>query len=181
MYYLSGKRCYVLITNIILYTIRQLDDDIITRPTNTWIQIATEWALYKPNMTISLWRQRKTIVTTHDSICLRCLCRISTGFLSYLGEVCVSFWYHMYGRHIGVLSVFKRAGATIQTEFSVAGDQGNRWRHRNETVFLNSGSDEVCFAVVWWIQLSTCRYDHKNRFPYCTCTLLLHGEAMHNN
>nr|KAG5689549.1 hypothetical protein BaRGS_022052 [Batillaria attramentaria] len=41
---------------------------------------------------------------------------------------CLRFWYHMYGRYMGTLSVYLRTGGRIvNTIFNVSGDQGNRW------------------------------------------------------
>lgn len=41
---------------------------------------------------------------------------------------CLSFWYHMYGRGIGILSVNVKQEPTVFKEvFRLYGDQGDRW------------------------------------------------------
>ncbi|XP_018120384.1 MAM domain-containing glycosylphosphatidylinositol anchor protein 1 isoform X2 [Xenopus laevis] len=45
---------------------------------------------------------------------------------------CISFYYHMYGRHIGNLNLLMRARnkGTMDTQvWSLRGDRGNRWQH----------------------------------------------------
>ncbi|OCT79549.1 hypothetical protein XELAEV_18026358mg [Xenopus laevis] len=45
---------------------------------------------------------------------------------------CVSFYYHMYGRHIGNLNLLMRTRSkgTMDTQvWSLRGDRGNRWQH----------------------------------------------------
>lgn len=47
-------------------------------------------------------------------------------------DLCVSFWYHMYGSHIGTLHIKQRKqtedGAADILLWTVSGHQGNRWR-----------------------------------------------------
>ena len=41
---------------------------------------------------------------------------------------CLSFWYHMYGSGIGILSVsLKQQAAVFKEVFRLYGDQGDRW------------------------------------------------------
>ncbi|XP_019734586.1 MAM domain-containing glycosylphosphatidylinositol anchor protein 2 isoform X2 [Hippocampus comes] len=42
---------------------------------------------------------------------------------------CLAFYYHMYGKHIGALSVFLRQKGTSEVAvWSLSGNQGDRWR-----------------------------------------------------
>ena len=47
-------------------------------------------------------------------------------------DLCVSFWYHMFGSHIGTLHVKQRKetdeGWADILLWTVSGHQGNRWR-----------------------------------------------------
>ena len=42
--------------------------------------------------------------------------------------LCVQFWYHMYGKEIGSLTVHQTTNTTKETIWSLSGDQGNLWR-----------------------------------------------------
>ena len=47
-------------------------------------------------------------------------------------DLCVSFWYHMFGSHIGTLHIKQRKetvdGMADILLWTVSGHQGNRWR-----------------------------------------------------
>lgn len=53
--------------------------------------------------------------------------RLYSGFLNTTGELCLSFWYHMYGRDIGALRVLMRRQEQLVTLWSRKGPSGNRW------------------------------------------------------
>ena len=40
---------------------------------------------------------------------------------------CFSFWYHMYGPHIGTLNVFTQQNSKNQLRWTKSGTQGNAW------------------------------------------------------
>jgi hypothetical protein len=41
---------------------------------------------------------------------------------------CLKFWYHMYGNHIGTISVYSMSGNVLgNTLWSKSSDQGNQW------------------------------------------------------
>ncbi|KAK7473655.1 hypothetical protein BaRGS_00035133, partial [Batillaria attramentaria] len=62
---------------------------------------------------------------------------------------CLRFWYHMYGRYMGTLSVYLRTGGRIvNTIFNVSGDQGNRWIQSEVTVSSLSSWEAVFEGVV---------------------------------
>ncbi|XP_056424647.1 MAM domain-containing glycosylphosphatidylinositol anchor protein 1 isoform X3 [Hyla sarda] len=59
---------------------------------------------------------------------------ISSKFPSLKTTYCVSFYYHMYGRHIGNLTVFLRLKNIDAQDIPVwvkKGDQGNKWQLEN--------------------------------------------------
>lgn len=59
---------------------------------------------------------------------------ISSKFPSLKSTYCVSFYYHMYGRHIGNLTVLlrlKNIGTQDIPVWSKRGDQGNKWQLEN--------------------------------------------------
>lgn len=47
-------------------------------------------------------------------------------------DLCISFWYHMFGSHIGTLHIKQRkesaSGAADILLWTVSGHQGSRWR-----------------------------------------------------
>ncbi|MEQ2179322.1 Neuropilin-1a [Goodea atripinnis] len=57
---------------------------------------------------------------------------VSPVVSSQNSDLCVSFWYHMYGSHIGALHIKQRKqtedGAADILLWTVSGHQGNRWR-----------------------------------------------------
>lgn len=58
-----------------------------------------------------------------------------TGLSGY----CFTFWYHMFGPHIGVLSVYSMIGGRKILQFTKGGTQGNKW---NQAVInVNSTTD----------------------------------------
>ncbi|XP_078503495.1 MAM domain-containing glycosylphosphatidylinositol anchor protein 1 [Lissotriton helveticus] len=68
----------------------------------------------------------------------------------YRSAYCVSFYYHMYGKHIGSLNVLVRVRniGTMDTQvWSMSGNRGNMWQHVN--VPINpSGPFQVVFEGV---------------------------------
>ncbi|XP_020614679.1 MAM and LDL-receptor class A domain-containing protein 1-like [Orbicella faveolata] len=42
--------------------------------------------------------------------------------------VCVQFWYHMHGLHVGSLSIYLKNNQSETLVWRLSGDQGNRWR-----------------------------------------------------
>lgn len=62
-------------------------------------------------------------------------------------DLCMSFWYHMFGSHIGKLHIKQRK----QTEdgpadillWAVSGHQGNRWREGRVFVPRNNNPYQV--------------------------------------
>ena len=64
--------------------------------------------------------------------------RIEKRGLNLRSGLCLTFYYHMYGRDIGALTVF-----TGQTQvFHKTGDQGDVW-HKVDNIRLDSSSDTV--------------------------------------
>ena len=53
------------------------------------------------------------------------------------GIVCLKFFYHMYGSHMGTLNVF----SGNKTIFTKSGDQGNVWKRVEHSL---ESSGEVC-------------------------------------
>ncbi|KAM4770821.1 MAM domain-containing glycosylphosphatidylinositol anchor protein 1 [Rhinophrynus dorsalis] len=63
---------------------------------------------------------------------------------------CVSFYYHMYGRHIGSLNVLVRLrniGTMDTQEWTLSGDRGNKWQHAIVPI-KPSGPFQVVFEGV---------------------------------
>jgi len=68
------------------------------------------------------------------------------------GQCMVRFWYHMYGAHIGTLTVYTATiyGVPETSVFSITGDQGDAWKRGEAT--LTSGKD---FQVIFEAKMGT--------------------------
>ena len=60
--------------------------------------------------------------------------------LQFSGNMCLQFYYHMYGASMGTLNVFIN-GVTV---FSTTGDKGNAWLRNAVSVNLSG-----VFEVIW--------------------------------
>ncbi|XP_058470669.1 MAM domain-containing glycosylphosphatidylinositol anchor protein 2 [Solea solea] len=63
---------------------------------------------------------------------------------------CLTFYYHMYGKHIGTLNVFLRLKGSTVTDTSVwslSGNQGNRWRQATVNIHPSSAFQIVMEGV----------------------------------
>uniref|UniRef100_A0A8C5GPW5 Neuropilin n=1 Tax=Gouania willdenowi TaxID=441366 RepID=A0A8C5GPW5_GOUWI len=64
-------------------------------------------------------------------------------------DLCVSFWYHMFGSHIGTLHIKQRKqtvdGPADVLLWTVSGHQGNRWREGRVLVPRTNKQYQVCF------------------------------------
>ncbi|XP_069107993.1 MAM domain-containing glycosylphosphatidylinositol anchor protein 2-like [Argopecten irradians] len=62
--------------------------------------------------------------------------RLETTFSVPIGvQICVSLWYHMYGRSMGSLRISTKDSAGTQTNSQViaSGDQGQQWHQSSKT------------------------------------------------
>lgn len=52
---------------------------------------------------------------------------------------CFKFWYHMYGRHIGKLNIYVKAGPALGAMvWNETGNQGNFWLHGKAPVKIST-------------------------------------------
>lgn len=59
-------------------------------------------------------------------------------------DLCMSFWYHMFGEHAGALHIKQRKEAEAeQMLWTVSGHQGSRWREGRVVLPHSSVSYEV--------------------------------------
>lgn len=59
-------------------------------------------------------------------------------------DLCMSFWYHMFGEHAGALHIKQRKeGEGGQILWTVSGHQGNRWREGRVLLPHSSASYQV--------------------------------------
>lgn len=67
-------------------------------------------------------------------------------------DLCLSFWYHMYGPHIGTLHIKQRkqteGGSADILLWTISGHQGNRWREGRVLMPRTSKPYQVSFL---WI------------------------------
>jgi len=92
-----------------------------------------------------------------SSLCFRIL----LPSLSYAGTVCLGFYYHMWGFHMGSLEVYiSRDGILLQTLWSLSGNQDNFWLENKLTVTILQSRDKV------ELNLKYCRYKWQWFFQY---------------
>ena len=75
-----------------------------------------------------------------------------SGFLEPNETVCLQFWYHMHGSHIGNLSVITRTNNTEGLVWQQSGEQGDAWSFGQTT--LNAASrfqvaEQERFGLIW--------------------------------
>ena len=51
--------------------------------------------------------------------------KLNSPVLKFCGNMCLKFFYHMYGATIGRLNVI--INGTLNTVFSASGNRGNKW------------------------------------------------------
>ena len=60
--------------------------------------------------------------------------KLSSPLLRFSGDMCLTFFYHMYGSTIGKLNVIINAGTKMV--FSASGNKGNNWSEARVTISL---------------------------------------------
>ena len=50
------------------------------------------------------------------------------------GPKCFKFWYHMFGPHIGALSIYSAINGNMTKLWTKSGTQENKWKSANVTV-----------------------------------------------
>jgi len=61
--------------------------------------------------------------------------------------VCLAFYYHMWGYHMGRLEVYLKQAYQYMMQWSVSGDQGNVWLERRLTIKNMQPNDQVNIIV----------------------------------
>ena len=72
-------------------------------------------------------------------------------------DLCVSFWYHMFGSHVGALRVKQRRdlqdGRADTLLWTVSGHQGNRWREARVLMPYSTTPYQVlCTPLLYFIR-----------------------------
>ncbi|ELT98074.1 hypothetical protein CAPTEDRAFT_223844 [Capitella teleta] len=71
---------------------------------------------------------------------------LMSNALGVTGDVCLDFYYHMYGEEMGTLNVAVRsASGDDQVVFTKSGDQGDTWFHQTMTLSSLSQTDKIIF------------------------------------
>ena len=67
------------------------------------------------------------------------VCSLSTPALTYRGQVCVTFFYHMLGQHMGTLRLMYRDQDGQVNVWSESGDKReDRWFYVEKTLDFNA-------------------------------------------
>ena len=62
--------------------------------------------------------------------------------------MCLRFWYHMKGSHIGILNVYlKIIGVSQSILWSLGGAQGNNWLQGQVPISSGRRNFQVCFHL----------------------------------
>lgn len=65
---------------------------------------------------------------------------METPNINYRGDVCVKFWYHMYGEAVGSLQVYTKNRGTNSPWRTINGNQGNNWIQQQVDVSLGDNN-----------------------------------------
>ena len=60
--------------------------------------------------------------------------KLNSPVLNFTGNMCLTFFYHMYGSHIGTLRVIIDGTKTV---FSATGNLGNGWLQSSSNISLS--------------------------------------------
>ena len=75
------------------------------------------------------------------------------------GQVCLSFYYNMFGFHVNLLeTVIKRASGRREYPFQMEGQQGRDWRAAGVDFYLNYGDRVSQFIFLFQSLLAMPRY-----------------------
>ena len=85
---------------------------------------------------------RKCRESFFDRFWIRSFCRIFIPPLLETRSVCLAFYYHMWGFHMGTLQVVIRRKGGRLTNWTLSGDQGNIWLENRLPLTLRT-DDEV--------------------------------------
>jgi hypothetical protein len=84
------------------------------------------------------------------------IARIFFPKLNFVGDVCVDFYYHMYGFHIDTLSLLlNNAGSNTPVQlWSRTNEIGNVWMHGSVSTTLTGSSSQLQFIGVRGLEFS---------------------------
>ena len=64
--------------------------------------------------------------------------RIISDMIPSTSQMCLEFWYHMYGDHIANLTVYSNSSGVMSVLWKKSGTQGPNWKHA--TIDVSSAS-----------------------------------------
>ncbi|XP_078369213.1 uncharacterized protein LOC144653157 isoform X3 [Oculina patagonica] len=93
--------------------------------------------------------------------------------------ICLQFWYHMFGKHIGQLNVFMASSSSETLVWSVSGNKGDKWNFAQTTlqennrfkfilegVTLNGSEGDIAMDDVTVLEES-CHENTEWKSPHC--------------
>lgn len=60
--------------------------------------------------------------------------RLMSEWIEPSTVICLQFWYHMFGKHIGQLNVFQATNSSEMLVWSLSGNQGDKWMFTQATL-----------------------------------------------
>ena len=92
--------------------------------------------------------------------------RLLSDWIEPNEEVCIQFWYHMYGSDIGNLSIYLKTNQSEKVVWTLLGNQGDQWRFGQTA--LNSRDaykvGSLVFMVTEYLRLQNVSFVHRNLY-----------------
>ena len=95
--------------------------------------------------------------------------RLSSPFLDFNGKMCLSFFYHMYGKTMGSLTV-QINGRSL---FTISSDQGNQWIEAKIPMSNMVGKYKVKHLYMYYITFSPRYLSHIFRVLFIKFKLVI--------
>ncbi|CAD5119990.1 DgyrCDS8574 [Dimorphilus gyrociliatus] len=70
---------------------------------------------------------------------------LETPIINHIGDICLSFYYMMYGSTVGHLTIYTEKRASGAYWWSKHGDQGNVWRPAQIDIRIEAQNDKILF------------------------------------
>ena len=90
--------------------------------------------------------------------------RLLSDWIEPIEEVCIQFWYHMYGSDIGNLSIYLKTNQSEKVVWTLLGNQGDQWRFGQTA--LNSRDaykvGSLVFMVTEYLRLQNVSFVHRH-------------------
>ncbi|XP_013402242.2 MAM and LDL-receptor class A domain-containing protein 1-like, partial [Lingula anatina] len=73
--------------------------------------------------------------------------RLISPVLTMQGQVCINYWYHMYGSTVGAFNVFVLSGGKKTALLNLRGNMGNQWR-QGQSNWVFTAPTQLVFEAI---------------------------------